>query len=228
MATQDQGKWSGESAFGRLMDGYKQYAGQFEKERDGAATALRQVASSLAGLVGDGDGNPVVRQYASMELAKQLKELDKLYRKKPESPLKMLQAQYGLELPPGKEGDSALTQLIMQWGENNSQEDRKRQPGWRKTQLRPGTIDLDKRIAFRDPVSGRTMTEHSITVSVPEGDGKAYYNIPTIIEGKPVTREQAIRHFKGTGEHLGSYSDLDDAVSAAKEISAHQEKYYGR
>jgi len=229
MPTQEQGKWSSGKAFAELVNGYKQYEGEFNRQRDAAATALNDVATSLADLVGDGDANPTVRQYAAQEMAKQIKEMEKLYRKKPEGPLKMLQQQYGLQLPPGKEGDAALSQIILGWGENNSQQDRMRQPGWKKTMLEPGNIDLDKRIAYRDPITGNTMTEHSITVQFTTEDGRpVYYNIPTIVDGQPVTRKQAIDRFRSTGEHLGSYSDLDDAVEAAKDISKHQEKYYGR
>ena len=63
-----------------------------------------------------------------------------------------------------------------------------------------GNIDLDKRKVLLNP-DGSVSTESSIGVS--DGNGTEYL-IPTIIDGKRVSEDQARGYFEQTGQHLGS------------------------
>lgn len=60
---------------------------------------------------------------------------------------------------------------------------------------------------------GSFSTERTITVGL---DGK-YYNVPTIVEGKQVSRDKAIKAYNPEGKP--SYDTVDEAVAAAKKRS---------
>lgn len=69
---------------------------------------------------------------------------------------------------------------------------------------------------------GSISTERSITI---EEDGE-YINIPTVIKGKIVSDEEAIKHYHQTDEHLGKYLTKKEALKAAEDIHKKQEKRY--
>ena len=54
--------------------------------------------------------------------------------------------------------------------------------------------------------------EESITVGI---DGQ-FWNIPTVIDGRKVPDEEAIRRAVQSGRNLGVYKTLDEAVAAAR------------
>jgi spore germination cell wall hydrolase CwlJ-like protein len=92
-------------------------------------------------------------------------------------------------------------------------------PQSRSGLLEPGNIELDSRpvVANKD---GTVSTEQSISF---EEDGKEVL-IPTIINGKKVSDEEAIEHYHETGEHLGKFSSPEAANAAAEGIHKRQEK----
>lgn len=99
-----------------------------------------------------------------------------------------------------------------------------------------GNIDLDNRpINIMPHQEGEAIgqfptirTEESITV----GDGLGFVNIPTIINGMKYSNEDAIMHYKLTGQHLGKFAPSgikepwSDADKAANAIHLRQEKMY--
>ena len=59
---------------------------------------------------------------------------------------------------------------------------------------------------------GKTVSEAKITVGFDDGE----YVIPTVIDGKQLTNDQAIAEFKRTGLHMGKYKNTQEAVEASK------------
>ena len=75
----------------------------------------------------------------------------------------------------------------------------------------PGNIDLNNRKVYHNP-NGSIQTEYSIGVAFDPGDNYSI-NIPTIVDGKPVSTSEAKDHFMKTGEHLGvSYRKPGESV----------------
>lgn len=87
----------------------------------------------------------------------------------------------------------------------------------------PGNIDLDNRpvLVWED---GSFSTELSISV---EFDGLEVL-LPTIIDGKLVSVEDAIQHFLETGEHLGMFSSIEECEAFAVELHLRQQAFYGQ
>lgn len=85
-----------------------------------------------------------------------------------------------------------------------------------------GNIDLDNR-PLVDDGQGNYMTEHSITMTDDQG---VHWIIPTIVNGKKVSNEEAWQHAMQTGEHLGQYHNLGDAERAAEQIHLRQQDHY--
>jgi hypothetical protein len=83
----------------------------------------------------------------------------------------------------------------------------------------PGTIDIDNRPAVNNP-DGSVSTEHSISIGTHRGEAL----IPTVVDGKKVTDEEAIQHFFKTDEHLGIFEDAAAATAYAKKLHKRQEK----
>ena len=84
------------------------------------------------------------------------------------------------------------------------------QQGFSPQQDIGASIDLSRpRVQNQD---GSFSTEKSITV----GFGNQFVNIPTIINGKEVSEEAAIRHALKTKENLGVFNSQEEAVQAAE------------
>lgn len=69
-----------------------------------------------------------------------------------------------------------------------------------------GNIDLDALPVVQNP-DGSVSTVRSITVEM----GGAVYLIPTIVNGRAVSPDQAVNHFRRTGRHLGAFRTVADA-----------------
>lgn len=82
-----------------------------------------------------------------------------------------------------------------------------------------GTIDLNNRKVYHNP-NGYIQTEHSFSFS-PEGDTEIL--IPSIVNGKPVSQQEAVKHFYNTGEHLGAFRK-DDALKSGLSEKAFYDK----
>ncbi len=60
-----------------------------------------------------------------------------------------------------------------------------------------------------------------------EADGM-YINIPTVVNGKVVSNQEAIKHYRKTGRHLGKFKTRKERDAAARQLSKDQSKMYGR
>ena len=89
-----------------------------------------------------------------------------------------------------------------------------------------GNIDLNSRPAIQNP-DGPYSTVDSITI---EEDG-TYVNIPTVVwldgEWQHVDENTAKEYYRQTGQYLGKYSTLDEAIAKAKQLSRDQATLYG-
>ena len=84
-----------------------------------------------------------------------------------------------------------------------------------------GNIDLNHRKVAHNP-DGSISTELSFTVGY---DDKIYL-LPSVIDGKVVSDEEAIKHFEKTGEHLGIFTNDKEADEYAEKLHLRQEWYY--
>jgi GH24 family phage-related lysozyme (muramidase) len=83
----------------------------------------------------------------------------------------------------------------------------------------PGNIDLTNRPIAKN--ADKTIsTVRSISI---EEDNKTIL-IPTVIDGKVVSNDEAIKHYKDTGEHLGKFSDPKTADAYAEKVHREQER----
>lgn len=85
----------------------------------------------------------------------------------------------------------------------------------------PGNIDLHNRPVVHNP-DGSISTVRSITV----GFGDKTYVLPRVVGGKVVSNQEAINHFRQTGEHLGAYDKQKDADAYAQRLHEEQAKEY--
>ena len=90
-------------------------------------------------------------------------------------------------------------------------------------QIEEGNIDLDNRPQVKNP-DGSTSTVRSITIT--DDAGKATV-IPTVVGDKVLSNEDAISHYKKTGEHLGRFDNEDAASEYAQRLHRSQAKKYG-
>ena len=87
----------------------------------------------------------------------------------------------------------------------------------------PGNIDLDNRQVVVNP-DGSVSTELSFSVEI---DGLEVL-LPTVVDGKIVSEDEAIDHFLASGEHLGMFNSPEDAEVYACWLHMRQEERYGR
>jgi hypothetical protein len=97
-------------------------------------------------------------------------------------------------------------------------------PSSTQQQQQSGNIDLTNRPKVSNP-DGSYSTVRTIGIEI---DGGRHVNIPTVINGKVVSNEEAINYFKKTGQHLGMYKNQKEADAAAKQLHTQQETYYGQ
>ena len=87
----------------------------------------------------------------------------------------------------------------------------------------PGNIDLDNRTVVVNP-NGSISTELSFSVEI---DGLEVL-LPTVVNGKIVSENEAIEHFFLSGEHLGMFRTPKDAEVYAYWLHMRQKERYGR
>jgi hypothetical protein len=81
----------------------------------------------------------------------------------------------------------------------------------------PGNIDVSKLPAVRNP-DGTVSTVRSMSVNI---NGKEVL-IPTVINGRVVSDEEAIQSYLKTGRHLGMFSSPEAATAYGKSLSAQE------
>ena len=81
----------------------------------------------------------------------------------------------------------------------------------------PGNIDVSKLPAVRNP-DGTVSTVRSMSVNI---NGKEVL-IPTVINGRVVSEEEAIQSYLKTGRHLGMFSSPEAATAYGKSLSAQE------
>jgi hypothetical protein len=112
---------------------------------------------------------------------------------------------------PGRAADTALTNILYKFdGEKPS------------GLLTPGNIDLHNRPVVHNP-DGTISTVRSISISDDQGRGIL---IPTVVGNKVVSNDEAIAHYKQTGEHLGIFTNEDAADAYAQTLHEEQAKEY--
>ncbi len=84
-----------------------------------------------------------------------------------------------------------------------------------------GNINLNKRQVVHNS-DGTISTERSFSVNI---DGKEVL-LPTVIDGKIVSEEEAIRHYEKTGQYLGKFNTVKEAEEYAEKLHKRQEWYY--
>lgn len=80
-------------------------------------------------------------------------------------------------------------------------------------QIDVGNIDLNNRPVVKNP-DGSVSTERSISIGTNRGE----VLIPTVVNGAVVSNEEAIKHYKETGENLGVFETPEAATAYADKI----------
>ena len=86
-----------------------------------------------------------------------------------------------------------------------------------------GNIDLNNRKVVEND-DGTISTERSFSVNI---DGKEVL-LPTVIDGKIVSEEEAIRHYEQTGQYLGKFNTVKEAEEYAEKLHNRQDWYYNK
>jgi len=88
-----------------------------------------------------------------------------------------------------------------------------------------GNIDLNNRQVVRNE-DGTISTEQSFSF-YDEDSGKEVL-IPSVIDGRIVSEEEAIRHYYETGEYLGKFDTPEEADTYAEQLHNRQDWFYNR
>lgn len=87
--------------------------------------------------------------------------------------------------------------------------------------VRPGNIDIHNRPVVHNP-DGSISTVRSITVGFDDG----VYVLPTVVDDRIVTNDEAIQHFRKTGQHLGVFRTKKEAEEYSQALHKQQEREY--
>jgi hypothetical protein len=86
-----------------------------------------------------------------------------------------------------------------------------------------GNIDLNDRKVVRNR-DGSISTERSFSTNI---DGKEVL-LPTVIDGKVVSEDEAIDYYLQTGKHLGQFDTVKEAEDYAEQLHNRQDWYYNQ
>lgn len=84
-----------------------------------------------------------------------------------------------------------------------------------------GNIDLNNRKVVRNR-DGSISTERSFSTNI---DGKEVL-LPTVINGRVVSEDEAIDYYLQTGENLGKFDTVEEADKYAEQLHNRQDWYY--
>ena len=87
--------------------------------------------------------------------------------------------------------------------------------------IAPGNLDLNARPVYRNP-NGKISTELSLTIEV----GGKQVIIPSIVGGRPLTPQQAVEHYRQSGENLGTFDTEEHAEAYANALHERQGATY--
>jgi hypothetical protein len=87
--------------------------------------------------------------------------------------------------------------------------------------LVPGNIDIHDRPVVQNS-DGSISTVRSISIGTDQGE----VLIPTVVGNKVVSNEEAIAHYKQTGQHLGIFDNEADATAYAQSLHNEQAQEY--
>lgn len=91
--------------------------------------------------------------------------------------------------------------------------------------LKPGNLDLNARPIVANPDAGPGGYSTVRSISITDDQGRAWL-LPTVIGGKLVSNEDAIAHWRQTGENLGYFDTEDNANAYAQALHEAQAKQY--
>jgi len=80
----------------------------------------------------------------------------------------------------------------------------------------PGNINLNERLGVKNeiPGEGGISTIRSMGVNI---DGEEVL-IPTVVDGRIVSEDEAITHYRRTGEHLGKFKTPEESTRYAERL----------
>lgn len=87
----------------------------------------------------------------------------------------------------------------------------------------PGNIDLNSRPVVRNR-DGSISTVRSMSFGTDQGE----VLIPTVINGRVVSDDEAIAEYRRTGRHLGIFRTPEEATGYAEQLHRDQERQYAR
>lgn len=87
--------------------------------------------------------------------------------------------------------------------------------------IKVGNIDLTNRPVVQNE-DNTISTVRSMSIGTDEGE----VLIPTVVDGKVVSEEEAIAAYEKSGQHLGIFSTPEDATSYAEQLHKDQEAMY--
>ena len=87
--------------------------------------------------------------------------------------------------------------------------------------IEKGNINLNNRLVVKNS-DGSISTVRSIGVNI----GGVEVLIPTVVNGKVVSEDAAIAHYKKTGEHLGKFKTVEASNAYAEKLHKDQEALY--
>lgn len=115
----------------------------------------------------------------------------------------------------------AVTGYITDTGSEYAAMLRKNTDREKEKQFGKGNIDLTHRPVLHNE-DGTISTVESFSVGI---DGKEVL-LPSIIDGKRVSEDEAIQHYYDTGEYLGVFDTPEEATEYAEELHRQQEEMY--
>lgn len=93
--------------------------------------------------------------------------------------------------------------------------------------LKQGNIDIHDRPVIHNP-NGSISTVYSMVAGFEEGGKERYYVIPRAINGRIVSEQAAIQHFRNSHEHLGEFDNEKNANNFSETLHEEQAKEYAQ